>query len=115
MIEDLFKNNALAKILDFLLDEPSYDFSQSDVKRETNLSWKTVHELFPILEKFGIIVPTRTINRAKLYEVRPDAPVFKYLQMIDLEISTIINEEIATQEIVKEENKKQKMVATAAI
>ena len=114
MIEDLFKNNALAKILDFLLDEPSYDFSQSDIKRETGLSWKTVHELFPLLEKLKIIVPTRTINRAKLYTVNTAAPVFKYLQQLDLEISTIINQEIAIQEIAKEENKKQKMVATAS-
>ena|SRR3989338_2331185 len=112
MIEGLFKNNAFAKVLDFLMDEPSFDFSQSDITRETKLSWKTVHELFPLLEKFQIIVPTRVINRAKLYRVNTESKVFQFLQRLDIEISTVINEEIAAQEIAKE-TKKQKAVATA--
>lgn len=114
MIEDLFQNNALSKILDFLLDEPSYDFSQSDITRETGLSWKTVHELFPLLERFQILVPTRVINRAKLYRVDKGSAVFQFLQRLDLEISTVINEEIAAHEVISEESKKQKVVAAAA-
>ena len=113
MIEDLFKKNALANILDFLMDEPSFDFSQSDIKRETSLSWKTVHELFPILEQLQIIVPTRVINRAKLYKVNTKSKVFQFLQKLDIEISTIINMEIAKQEIASEKIRKQKIIIPA--
>lgn len=81
-MEDLFNNNALSKVLDFLLDEPSFDFSQADIARETGLSWKTVHEIFPTLEKFQIISPTRTINRAKLYKINLDSKVLKFFATI---------------------------------
>lgn len=91
MLKYLFGDNTSVKILDFLLDEWELDFSKADVARETGATWKTVNELWPKLEDFGLIEHTRTVNRAKMYKINKNN-LFKELKKLNLEILSILDE-----------------------
>ena len=93
MLQELFGDGAMVKILDFLLDEWDLDFSKADVARETGVSWKTVNELWSRLEKFGLVEYTRTVNRAKMYRVNKNN-VFKALKKLNMEILAVLDEEL---------------------
>jgi len=93
MLQELFGDSAMVKILDFLLDEWELDFSKADVARETGVSWKTVNELWDKLEKFGLVEYTRTVNRAKMYRVNKNN-VFRALKKLDMEILAILDKEL---------------------
>jgi hypothetical protein len=94
MLRDLFPESATVKILDFLLEEWELDFSKADVAKETGVTWKSVHEVWPRIEKMGLVKPTRTINRAKMYRVNTASPIYTALKELDLEISSHINKEL---------------------
>ncbi|MFP3909241.1 MAG: hypothetical protein ACOC5L_02850 [Halobacteriota archaeon] len=79
------------RILDFLLDEWELDFSKADVAKETGSTWKTVNELWPRLEYFGLIEYTRTVNRAKMYRINKNS-LLKSLKNLELEILSILDE-----------------------
>ena len=83
MLSDFLEASALVKTLDFLLDEWEADFSQADISRETGLNWKTVHLLMPKLEFAGLVIPTRTISRARMYRVGKDSAAFKAFKKLD--------------------------------
>ncbi len=99
MLEELFGNTVIVKVLDFLLDEWELDFSKADVARETRVSWKTINEIWKKLEEFRLIEYSRTINRAKLYKVNTSSPVFKALKRLDFEILGVLDEKEEKQEI----------------
>ena len=100
MLKYLFGDVSIVRILDFLLDEWELDFSKADVARETGVSWKTVNELWGVLEKFGLVEYTRTVNRAKMYRVKKNN-LFKALKKLDLEILAILDKEIQKEVTVK--------------
>ena len=90
MLSYLFGETPIVKILDFLLDEWDLDFSKADVAREAGVSWKTVNEVWDILEKFGLIEYTRTVNRAKMYRLKKNN-LFKALKKLDMEILSVLD------------------------
>ncbi len=98
MLSYLFGDTPIVKILDFLLDEWDLDFSKADVARETGVSWKTVNEVWSVLEKFGLVEYTRTVNRAKMYRIKKN-DLFKALKKLDMEILAILDEDVHEQEI----------------
>ena len=92
MLKDMLGDAAIIRVIDFLLDEWELDFSKADVARETGVSWKTINEIWKKLEAFGLIKYSRTINRAKLYKVNSESPVYKALKRLDFEILKVQDE-----------------------
>ena len=98
MLSYLFGDTPIVKILDFLLDEWDLDFSKADVAREARVSWKTVNEVWSVLERFGLVEYTRTVNRAKMYRIKKN-DLFKALKKLDMEILAILDKDVHEQEI----------------
>lgn len=93
--EDIFLralgNTPQTRLLGYLLIGRGLDYSLSDMVRGAEMSWSTLHRIFPELEKQGIVVKTREIGRAKLYKLNEKNPFVK--QLIELE-KTLINQVI---------------------
>ncbi|RLJ04418.1 MAG: hypothetical protein DRP08_01760 [Candidatus Aenigmatarchaeota archaeon] len=87
MLQYLFEDVPIVKIMDFLLDEPELDYSKTEIAKECKLNWKTVNKVFPKLIAFEILVESRVINRAKMYKLNKDSPVFKSLRQVDFQIT----------------------------
>ena len=79
------------RILDYLLTERDLDFSISDMARNAGIGRTTLYRIWDGLINNKIIVPTRTVGKAKLYKLNKDSIKIKKLIEID---DTLILEEL---------------------
>ncbi|MEA1925546.1 MAG: winged helix-turn-helix domain-containing protein [Candidatus Altiarchaeota archaeon] len=95
----VFGNSPTIKVIDFLLAERGlYDYTLSDISRNSGVSWSTLHRIFPELVENGIVEQTRSIANAKLYRLNEKNPIAQELIRIDNKISDyFIQKELETQ------------------
>lgn len=103
MLADLFNDSAMVRVLDFILDKPEFDFSKAEVARQSKLTWISVNNVFPQLEKLGMIRKTRNVNRAEMYCVVKDSKLLDALHKADLQLSLIVVKQLATKDIETEQ------------
>jgi len=95
---EVFGTSPLIRVLDFLITYREFDYSLTDIAKETEVGWNTLHSFFFKLIEKGIVKETRQVGRAKLYKLNTDNPIASKL----IEINNII-----TSKAVDEELKKQ--------
>ncbi len=78
-----FGNAPIVKVLDFLIENRIFDYSKTEIARESGIGWSTLHGLWPVLEKNKIVVKTRTIGRAEMYKLNVQNETVK--RIIDLD------------------------------
>lgn len=61
-------NSPSSKILDFLLTNPEFDYSESDIARLTNLSPRTVQRTLPYLLEENLVKRTGKSGKAFMYK-----------------------------------------------
>ena len=95
----VFGNSPLIRVMDFLLEEGrTFDYSLTEIARNSGIAWSTLHEIFPKLEKLGIVKKTRRIAQAKLYKLNEENPIVQELIELDNKISEhFIHIELAKQ------------------
>ena len=69
----------LIRILNFLLIFRGFDYSLSDIARESDVAWSTLNLLWPDLEKRQIVVFTRNVGRAKMYKLNTESKIVQNL------------------------------------
>ena len=75
------------RIIDFFLDNPSFDFTKKEVIEALGMSKQTFYKYFPDLEKYEIIKVSRRIGRAKLYRINLKHPLVEMLREYERKIS----------------------------
>src|SRR3989344_6772 len=81
-------NTPYIRVLDFLLTEGRIlEYSLTDISKHTDVSWSTLHQVWPSFEELGIVVMTRTVGRSKLYKLNEENPLVKILIKSDFLIS----------------------------
>ncbi|HLC19305.1 MAG TPA: hypothetical protein VJK72_00155 [Candidatus Nanoarchaeia archaeon] len=68
-------NYPLIRILNHLLIFRDFDYSLSDIARESGVAWSTLNLLWPDLEKKNIVSFTRHVGRAKMYKLNTKSKV----------------------------------------
>ena len=79
-------NSPTARVLQLLIIGQGFDYSLSDIVREANISWSTVHDVIPKLEKLKIIKHIRNIGMAKMYKINKENPIAKAFMELFLKI-----------------------------
>lgn len=92
----------LILVLDFFLENIVYDYSKSEIARETGISRVTLQEIVERLEKIGVIKLTRISGKAKMYKLNKENQFAQNLIEFDLRIRGLKKQE------------KRKMVAIEA-
>ena len=75
------------RIIDFLLDNPLFDFTKKEIIEALGMSKRTFYKYFPDLEKYGIVKVSRRIGRAKLYKINLEHPLVEMLREYEKKIS----------------------------
>jgi predicted transcriptional regulator len=72
------------RLLEFLIEGRFFDYSLTELAKKSDVSWRTLHRIFPLLIKSGIVKKTREIGRAKLYTLDGENPkVKKLIELFD--------------------------------
>ena len=86
-LESVFPCSA-SKILDFLLVFRNYDYSISDIARNSGVGFKTTLKVINNLAAENIIFKNRHIGKAILFKLNPESPKSKYLKKLASNIAT---------------------------
>ena len=100
----VFGNSPIVKVIDFFLDNREFDYSLTDIAKNADVGWSTLHQFWNDVAKLGIVVKTRKIGRAELYRLNLNNPIVKKLIDLDTDIS---------KKLMQEEINKQKLKVTA--
>jgi predicted transcriptional regulator len=98
----VFGDSPLIKVLDFFLDNQEFDYSLTDIAKEADVGWSTLHQFWDNILKLGLVKKTRRIGRAELYKLNTENPIVKKLIEIDNTVS---------ETLIKKEQEKQRLVA----
>ncbi|MBS3102101.1 hypothetical protein J4458_01475 [Candidatus Woesearchaeota archaeon] len=96
----VFGGSPIVKVIDFFLDNREFDYSLTDIAKNADVGWSTLHGFWGNIVKLGIVLKTRKIGRAELYKLNLNSPLVKKLIDLDLDISKkLMNEEIHKQKL----------------
>ena len=92
---EVFGTSPLIRVLDFLITYREFDYSLTDIAKETEVGWNTLHSFFFKLIEKCIVKETRQVGRAKLYKLNTENPIAKKL----IEINNIITSKAVDEEL----------------
>mgnify|MGYP001597795838 CR=1 FL=1 len=96
----VFGDSPIVKVIDFFLDNREFDYSLTDIAKNADIGWSTLHGFWKDIVKLGIVTKTRRIGRAELYKLNIDSPLVKKLIELDVSISKkLMYEEIEKQKV----------------
>src|SRR4030042_3647709 len=97
-LQKRFEDSSIAKLLDFFTLYKDFDYPKTEIRKNAGVSWKTLYRLWPLLEKYELVIKTRQIGRATLYKLNTESPIAKALNKLALEIAAFhVNEELHRQ------------------
>lgn len=66
---ELLGNYPLIRMLNHLLIFREFDYSLTDIAKNSDVAWSTLNLIWPKLERSGIVVNTRRVGKAKMYKL----------------------------------------------
>ncbi len=83
----LFGKTPVTRVLDFLIDNASFEHTKTEIAREIGISRTTLHKIWKTLEEFEIVVETGRSGKAKKYRLNKKNPIVQKLIELDDAIS----------------------------
>jgi len=78
-LEKIFGDAPLIRVLDFLLENQTFDFTKKEISKNAKVNFKTLNKILPKLQNNKIIVPTRRIGKAILYKLNDKSEIVKII------------------------------------
>ncbi len=91
----------LIKVLDFLIENRIFDYSKTDIARETGISRATLDSFWDNLIELDLVKRTRVIGRATLYKLNIDSDSVKKMVEFDLALSKSYADKITGKKKIK--------------
>ena len=66
---ELLGDYPLIRVLNHLLVFREFDYSLTDIAKNSDVAWSTLNLLWPKLERSGIVINTRRVGKAKMYKL----------------------------------------------
>ncbi|MBS3106914.1 hypothetical protein J4419_04620 [Candidatus Woesearchaeota archaeon] len=76
-------DSPMARVLDYLLSIEGLDFCISDLADNAHVGRATLYRIWDSLIEHEVLVPTRTIGKAKLFKLNDSNPKIKKLIELD--------------------------------
>jgi len=102
-LKDLFKSFAVIQIMDFLTLYDGYEYTKSEIIENAGVSRRTLYEVWPVLERFGLVKETKRIGRIGLYTLNKENPIATKLDELSKEIAIYIGKKLVEKETIKKE------------
>ena len=78
-LRHIFGEKPIPKLLDFLRVHKQWDYPLSTLAEATNISYRTLQAIVPELVNYGLLIETRTLGRAKMYQLNFSSEAIKKL------------------------------------
>ena len=92
---EVFGSNPIMKVLDFLITFQLFDYSLTEIAKNSEVSYSTLQTFWDKLEKNNIVVKTRRVGKSDLFKININNPAIKQLIKLDWNLIKGSEEEIA--------------------
>ncbi len=89
---EYFGTSPMIKVLDFLIQGEDFDYSMTEIARNSGVGWSAFSVVFKRLLEKNIIKQTRTIGNAKLFKLNTENPAVQKLIKLDEELTKLETE-----------------------
>lgn len=93
---EIFGGSPVIKVLDFLISYQAFDYSLTEIAKNSGVSYSTLQIFWDKLIKNNIVVKTRRVGKSDLYKLNTKNPFVKELIKLDW---LLIEESLITKEI----------------
>jgi DNA-binding transcriptional ArsR family regulator len=83
------------RVVDFLLENRPFDYSKTEIARNSGVGWSTLHGIWKILERAEIVKQTRTVGKSKMYKLNEENPIVRKLIELDADITEAFAHELS--------------------
>jgi DNA-binding transcriptional ArsR family regulator len=83
------------RVVDFLLENRPFDYSKTEIARNAEVGWSTLHGIWKILERAEIVKQTRTVGKSKMYKLNEENPIVRKLVELDADITEVFAHKLA--------------------
>ncbi len=91
---DVFGKNPVIKVLDFLITYQLFDYSLTEIAKNSRVSYSTLQTFWHKLEENNIVMKTRRIGKSDLYKLNTENPAVKQLLRLDWNLIKGVEEKI---------------------
>jgi hypothetical protein len=88
-LETLFSGNATAKIMDFLISSQEWDYSESDIARNSGVSIRTVQREISKLVESKLIKHARPVGNAKMYQLDKSNKTGQHIEKLAFSLAQV--------------------------
>jgi len=85
---EVFGNNPLMKVLDFLISFQMFDYPLTEIARNSKVSYSTLQTFWEKLERNGLVIKTRRVGKSNLYKLNTKNQAVKQLIQLDWNLTT---------------------------
>lgn len=93
---DVFGNNPVIKVLDFLITFASFDYPLTEIAKNSGVSYSTLQTFWERLVRNNLVVKTRRVGKSDLYKLNTNNPAVKELIRLDWKLTIGATPEIAS-------------------
>lgn len=83
LLVQFFAGTPQIRMIDFLLEHRLSDFTKTDIAKGANISWATLFNHWDELEKYKLVKLTRTVGRARLYQLNEESAIVSNIKKIE--------------------------------
>ena len=94
---EYFGSSPMIKVLDFLIQGKDFDYSMTEIAKNSGVGWSAFSIVFKSILEKNIIIPTRIIGNAKLFKLNKENPAVQKLITLDEELTKIETEKFLNQ------------------
>ncbi len=91
---EVFGNNPIIKVLDFLISYQLFDYSLTEIAKNSEVSYSTLQTFWDKLEKNNIVIKTRRVGKSDLFKLNVKNPAVQQLIKLDWNLIKGVEEEI---------------------
>lgn len=92
-------NTPFIRVVDFLLENRPFDYSKTEIAKNAEVGWSTLHGIWKVLGKTQIVKQTRTVGKSKMYRLNEENPIVRKLIELDARITEMYADKIAEEEL----------------
>jgi hypothetical protein len=80
---EVFGNNPIIKVLDFLITFQLFDYPLTEIAKNSEVSYSTLQTFWDKLERNCMVIKTRRIGKSDMYKLNTNNPAVKQLIKLD--------------------------------
>lgn len=91
-------NTPFIRVISFFLENRIFDYSKTDIAKNAEVGWSTLHGIWKRLEELNIVKQTRRVGKSKMYKLNEESLIVREMIEIDAKISEYYANKIAEKE-----------------